>query len=93
MTKKERISALEDRVFAGLDFEPAVFNERKCYKGKDGFFYRLDHFDKTYVIEYADNKQFAESNCFDDADRFDDDIPEEELIESLQKALQEYVDD
>ena len=94
MTKQEKmqkIIALEEKVFSGQDFEPAVFNDRKCYKGKDGFYYRLDHFSGTYVIEYADNTQYAESNWFDDADRFDDGIREDELIKQLREALKEYV--
>lgn len=89
--KQLKLIALEEKVFAGLDFEPSVFCCCKCYKGEDGFYYRLDHFDSVYVIEYADNIKYAENNWFDDADLFDNDMPEEELIRALQEALKEYV--
>lgn len=78
--------------FDGLGFEELEINGASCYKGPDGFYYRMDHFASTYVIEYAESEDEACKNIFDDADRFDDDLPEAELIAQVQNALREYVE-
>lgn len=79
------------KFFNGLGFVEHEIYGILCYEGPDGFFYRMDHFDSTYVIECAESKEDADRNMFDDADRFDDDLPEAELIEQVQAALREYV--
>lgn len=85
----------QDKFFEGLDFEKCEFEyefgKRECYKGSDGGYYRIDHFGSSYVIEYAENEDEAMLNCFEDADLYDDSIPETELIAMIQKDLKEYV--
>lgn len=98
--KKRMIELLEnqDRIFAELGFEQYEFKYEYngfkgdvCYKGPDGAFYRIDHFSNVYVIEDAENEDEAKLNMFEDADLFDDSIPEDELIKQIQKTLLEYV--
>lgn len=81
----------QNKFFDGLGFEEVTINESVCFKGPDGWFYRMDHFSRSYVIECAENEELAKLNCFDDADLFDDDLPEDELVAKVQAALQEYV--
>lgn len=81
----------QKRFFQGLDFEEKQINGSGCYLGPDGCFYRMDHFGSTYVIEYAEDQQSADLNMFEDADRFDDDLAEDELIGRVQSALRQYV--
>ena len=85
----------QDKFFEGLDFEKYefeyAFGKKVCYKGTDGAYYRVDHFCFSYVIEYAENEDEAKVNRFEDADLYDDSIPEEELVAMIQKDLKEYV--
>lgn len=86
----------QQKFFDGLDFEECEFEyplgSKKCYKGKDGGFYRVDHFGNTYVIEFAENENEAKVNQFEDSDLFDDGLSEDELVQQIQDALKEYVD-
>lgn len=81
----------QNKFFDGLGFEEFEVNGEPCFKGPDGCFYRMDHFSQSYVIECADSADDAEVNRFEDADIFDDDLPEAELITQVQNALREYV--
>ena len=87
----------QETFFDGLDFEECMFEylteKRVCYKGKDGGYYRVDHFGTSYVIEYAENEEEARLNCFEDADTFDDTVPENVLIKVIRRSLMEYVND
>ena len=60
-----------------------------CYEGSRGHFFRIDHFDNLYVIEFADNEKHARMNMFEDCDTFPDDMPPGELIAAIQKSIQE----
>lgn len=87
---------LEQNIFfKGLNFEECEFEyptgKRKCYKGSDGGYYRIDHFGSLYVIEYAENEDEAKSNQFEDADTYDDTLPKNELINMIQADLKKYV--
>lgn len=77
--------------FNGLGFVEHEIYGILCYEGPDGCLYRMDHFDSTYVIECAEDEADAQLHRFEDADRFDDDLPEAELIEQVQAALRAYV--
>ena len=81
----------QDKFFKGLNFERYEINGEVCFKGPDAFFYRMDHFSMGYVIEYAENEEEARINRFWDADLFDDNLEEDELIRQIQDALREYV--
>jgi len=81
----------QSKFFYGLGFEELEINGTLCYKGPDGFCYRMDHFSQSYVIECAESPEDAKVNLFEDADLFDDDLPEAELIAQVQAALREYV--
>lgn len=86
----------QDKFFANLGFERfemeyASFGKYVCFKGPDGFFYRVDHFGKSYVVEYAENEEEAKIHRFEDADLYDDSLPEEQLIAQIQSDLKKYV--
>lgn len=80
------------KFFGGLCFEELYVNGTSCFKGPDGWLYRMDHFSRSYVIECAESMEDAKVNRFEDADLFDDDLPEAELIEQVQAALRDYVE-
>ena len=67
--------------FKGLEFQECEFDyplgKRKCYKGIDGGYYRIDHFGASYVIEYAENEKEAMFNQFEDGELYDDRLPQE----------------
>lgn len=77
--------------FKKYDVEYAAHGRYSCYKGPDGGFYRISHFSKYYVIEYAENEFDARHGLFDDADLFDDSLSEVELTEQLTEWLRKYV--
>lgn len=85
----------QEEFFEGLGFQEYefkyAFGKQISYKGPDGGFYRIDHFDSFYVIEYAENEYEARLNRFEDADLYDDTLSEEQLIADIQAALKEYV--
>lgn len=88
----------QEKFFKGLDFEKfemnyGVYGNYTCYKGSDGFFYRVDHFGNSYVIEDAENEEEARIHRFEDADLFDDSLPEEELIKEIQNTLLGYIEE
>ena len=84
----------QEKFFEGLDFEEYEFEypfgSKKCYKGKDGGFYRVDHFGNTYVIEFAENEDEAKLNRFEDSELFDDSLSEDELIQNIRDTLKGY---
>lgn len=85
----------QKKFFGGLNFKECefqyAFGKQICYKGPDGSFYRIDHFGGLYVIEYAENEDEAILNRFEDADLYDDTIPEKQLIADIQADLKKYV--
>lgn len=85
----------QERFFEGLNFEKCdfeyEFGKKECYKGTDGGYYRVDHFGSSYVIEYAANENEAKHNCFEDADLYDDSLPDVKIIEMIQDDLKKYV--
>ena len=84
----------QQNFFNGLGFEECEFDyptgKRKCYKGEKGDYYRIDHFGNFYVIEYAENEKEAQLNQFEDCDLYDDSLPADELIKSIQADLKKY---
>lgn len=86
----------QQKFFDGLGFEEYEFEYpfglKKCYKGKDGGFYRVDHFGNTYVIEFAENEDEAKLNRFEDSELFDGGLNEDELVQNIRDTLKEYVD-
>ena len=83
----------QDKFFEGTGLQRCDFDGIICYLGSDGCYYRIDHFANTYVIEYIEDEAYAKLGSFDDADRFDDDLPEEELIRQVKEAVLSYVND
>lgn len=85
----------QQNFFNGLGFEECEFDyptgKRKCYKGTDGGYYRIDHFDKSYVVEYAENEKEAKLNQFEDCDLYDDGLPTDKLIELIQSDIKKYI--
>lgn len=86
----------QDKFFEGLGFERyemeyMAYGIYVCFKGPDGFFYRIDHFGNWYVIEAAENEEKAKVHIFEDADIYDDSLTEEELIAQIQSDLRNYV--
>ena len=85
----------QSEFFEGLDFEEYQFTygngKKECYKGIDGGFYRVDHFGKSYVIEFAENEKEAMLNRFEDVDLYDDSLPKENIINLIQSDLKKYV--
>lgn len=86
----------QDKFFDGLGFERCemeymAYGAYVCFKGPDGFFYRIDHFGHWYVIEVAESEDEAKVHAFEDADTYDDSLPEEELIAQIQSDLRMYV--
>ena len=83
--------------FNGLDFEKCDFEyasgKRTCYKGSDGGYYRVDHFGKSYVIEFAENEEEAKNNRFEDTDLYDDSLQKNKLIKIIQSDLLKYVNE
>ena len=88
-------NGFENRVFEDLNFRRHLLETPGtgifvCYEGEDGCFYRLHtNGDDETVIEYAESLEYAENNAFWDADWFSG--SEEERIEQIRKALQEYI--
>lgn len=84
----------QQKFFEGLELKECEFEygntKRKCYKGSDGGFYRVDHFGKCYVIEFAENEDEAKSNFFEDSELYDDSLPEDKLIRMIQEELLRY---
>lgn len=60
------------------------------YEGPFGHFYKIDHFDHFYVIEFAENEEAARSYVFEDTDLFDDKLPKEELYKQLRAWIEKY---
>ena len=88
----------QDKYFDGLGFERCemeymVYGTYVCFKGPDGFYYRVDHFGNWYVIEVAENEAEARVHAFEDADTYDDSLSEEELITRIQSDLRKYIAD
>ncbi len=85
----------QDRFFEGLGFEKYEmeyeFGKQDCYKGPDGWFYRIDHFENNYVIESAENEDEARLNRFEDDDLYDDSKSDEEIIEAIRADLKLYI--
>lgn len=85
----------QGKFFKGLDFQEYefeyTFGKQICYKGPDNCFYRIDHFGNSYVIEYAENENEARLNRFEDADLYDDTVPEKQLASDIQADLKKYV--
>lgn len=80
--------------FTGLKFERVVFDypfgSVEAHKGINGCYYRVDAFDKKYVIEEAETKEMAALNQFEDGDLFDANLPTDELVKKIRQALMEY---
>lgn len=87
-TKIEPKEVFECLGFEKIDIEYA-FGTKLCYKAPGGEYCRLDHFWGTYVVEYAENEEEARLNVFEDGDRFDDDLPKDELIAALQQSIRD----
>lgn len=87
----------QDKFFEGLDFEKCEFEyefgKRECYKGSDGGYYRIDHFGSSYVIEYAENENEAILNRFEDAELYDDSLPQDKVISMIQSDLKKFVNE
>lgn len=85
----------QQKFFDGLGFEEYEFEyhfgTKKCYKGEDGGFYRVDYFGNTYVIEFAENEDDAKLNRFEDSDLVDDSLNKEDLVQYIRDTLKEYV--
>lgn len=85
----------QQKFFEGLNFEECGFKyptgERKCFKGIDGGYYRVDHFGKSYVVEYAENEYFAKANQFEDTNLYDDSLPQNKIISMIQSDLKEFI--
>ena len=88
-----RMKVEQDKFFQGMEFEKCTFaypcGAFECYKSPSGEYFRIDHFGKSYVIEYAENEEEAKANCFDDGDLFDDSMTDAELIKEIQKSIVE----
>ena len=69
----------QDVYFEGTGFERFEFGDI-CYKGPDGFFYRVEHLPGFYVMEDAENEDLARKGIFEDTDTFTDNIPLGERI-------------
>lgn len=95
LKKGDNMIIEQQKIFNELGFKEYEFDyptgKGKCYKGSDGGYYRIDHFEKAYVIEYAENEKEAKLNQFEDADLYDDGVPIEKLIESIQADLKNYM--
>ena len=81
----------EDLRFERFEMKYASFGKYVCYKGHDGFFYRIGHFGKSYVVECAESEEEAKLHRFEDADLYDDSTPEKQLIAQIQMDLKKYV--
>ena len=85
----------QKKFFAGLGgFEKYEFEypcgKYVCYRGPDGFFYRIDRFGDWYVVEDAENEEEARVNRFEDTDLFDADLDEAELVRQIQAWFHKY---
>jgi len=85
----------QDPFFEGLGYErfemEYIYGIYVCYRGPDGGFYRIDHFDSSYVIEFAENENEARIGRFEDTDTFPDDLPFEELKKQMNEWFDTYV--
>lgn len=80
----------QERFLAGLNFEKCIFAGKICYKGIDGCYYRIEHVENNYVIEFAKDEVQAEYDVFENVDLFDDSISEFELIRIINRELRIY---
>ena len=60
------------------------------YEGPFGYFYKIGHFGKWYVMETAENEKDARAYIFEDSDLFNDDLTAEELYEQLRKWIEKF---
>lgn len=85
----------QSEFFKDLGFEKQEFKygseKRECYKGADGGYYRVDHFGKNYVTEFAEGEKEASMNQFEDVDLYDDSLGKDRLINQIQSDLKKYV--
>ena len=68
------------------------FGKYVCYKTPKGDFVMLDHFSKSYVIEWAENEKEARDYIFEDTDLFDDGKSVEEIVSEIDAWLVKYID-
>lgn len=72
------------------EFEYGVYGKYVCYKASDGAFYKVDHFDRFYVMEFAENEDEARICRFEDTDTVPDYIPLGELVFWVHHWLEKY---
>ncbi len=84
----------QEKYFEGLGFERYEFEypcgKYVCYEGAGGFLYRVSQFGSSFVIEYAEDEEEARDNCFEEADVFNADLDEEELVKQIRTTLRYY---
>ena len=76
-----------DFFFDGLGFERRENKWGVYYKAPSGGCYRIDHFDHTYVIEFAESEADADNSLYEDGDLFDDDMSKDRLIHEIQLSI------
>ena len=85
----------QENFFEGLGFERFEMHypcgDFVCYKGPNGYYYRVDHFSHFYTIECAENEHLALTNGFDDGDLYEENLPEEELVRKIREDLKKEV--
>lgn len=83
--KERELGIDQDYYFANTklhkcEIESSFSGRFIAYRSLSGEYYRIDHFDNLYVIEYADNLEEAMNNRFEDTDCFADELTDHELL-------------
>ncbi|MBP3805673.1 MAG: endonuclease/exonuclease/phosphatase family protein [Oribacterium sp.] len=89
LMNKELTVVDQTAFFDRLGYERCSFGD-VCYKGKDGFYYRVEHLPGFYVVEDAENEEYAKNHAFEDTDTFPDYLPQDELVWRIHEWLKQY---
>lgn len=82
--RKKMLSKINERLT--MFYEKETISGHECFKHKSGMYFRVFEFpgSNALCIEYADNKEEAHKNRFENGDRFFlEDYDKDEMLEAM----------
>ena len=101
MEQKRRIARQIEKLLAErYDQVENIWDQRPCFE-HNGMFFKIAAVGggiDSIIVEYADNRELADNNCFEDGDAFcmKDYTPEEiirNVLQEIEKELEEGPED